>query len=146
MAKTKFNAATMAANWQSGMQSKAANWASGCAGTSSDIGTAARAKSAQAQANYQKALNPGGSWDTAMANFSMPTWKTQCANAAKMGRFAQGATKGLPKMQRFASLVGPYYANMRQVADATTGWQQKVVAAIQILVDAGKKNGGNVFA
>jgi hypothetical protein len=145
MAK-KFNPATMAANWQQGMTAKAGNWAAGTQATTADIGQAAIAKAAQAQANYTKSVAAGGSWYTAMENLTLAYWKQQCQIAAKSGRFASGAQKGLAKMQAFANKVGPYYAQMAMAAAAETTWQAKVVAAIQVLVDAGKKNGSGLLS
>jgi hypothetical protein len=146
MAKKKFDPATMASNWQKGMAAGGANWSQGCQGTTANIGQLAVAQNQKAASGYMKAVQPGGSWYQAMESLSLPQWKQACATAAQQGRFAQGGTKGLAKMQLFASKVAPYYAQMQMAAQSAQGWQQKVVAAIQVLVDAGRKSGSGVLS
>jgi hypothetical protein len=122
--------------WIAGMNSGGQRWAAGCQGTQKNLFQLALAKAGQAQANYAAAVAPGGSWNTAMQAGNMQSWKTACQ--ASVSRFNASKPSAQANYLSFATKVGSYYNLMADAASAQNTWQAKVVAAIQVLVDAGR--------
>jgi hypothetical protein len=146
MASTISSPQTMAQRWLNGMQQGGTRWAQGCQQTQANLFERALQQAPQAAANYAKAVAPGGSWQNAMNNGNVAQWKSQCAAAAAAGRFAQGGAKGQGKYMKFAQNAQPVYADMRAAAAQAQGPIAKVTAALQVLIQAGKKNGNGILA
>lgn len=138
--------AQQAQKWAAGMQIGGTRWAQGCASTDKNLFALALEQSAQAQANYAKAVAAGGSWANAMAQGNMQEWKSKVNAAAGAGRFAQGGEKGKNKYAKFAAKAAPVYQAMRAAADGAQGPVAKVTAALNVLMAAGRKTGNNSLA
>ena len=140
MAKT---ADQMVQNWQQRMGQAGPAWAAAIQNTQKNPMLAAIAQQSKMVNNWNNSVN-SGVWANRLSNTTVQYWKQQCAQAAQ--KFAMGAQKGLAKYRRFATAAQPVYAAMRQAADNAQGPIAKVQAALQVLLDAGRKQGGNAFA
>jgi len=132
----------MIQNWQQGMQQGGNKWLAGINGVGQNPLHQAVAAKQKMIANWVAVMN-GSSWDQAMNAWTTGQWKTACQNALQ--KFQMGAAKGLGKYTNFANKAQPVYAAMKAAAQAANGPIGKVTAALQVLLAAGKKGGGNAF-
>ena len=132
----------MVANWQAGMQQGGQKWLAGINALGINPLTQAIAAKSKMIQNWNNVMN-GTAWDEAMGSISLQQWKQACQGALQ--KFQMGAAKGQAKYQKFANAAQPVYAAMRAAADSASGPIAKVSAALQVLLQAGKKQGGNAF-
>ena len=138
MAKQLPNPATMAAKWLAGMQQGGKNWQTGCASGGADLSQNALNQAAVAQQNYARAVQPGGRWYEAMSAGVLQQWRAGCADANALARFQNPKASAKTAYQNFAQKAQPVYQNMRAVAAANNTPQTKVVAALEVLIAAGR--------
>jgi hypothetical protein len=137
-------AAQQATDWVNGMAQGGARWQAGCAGTSKNLFQNALAKSAIAAQNYTRSVQPGGAWNNAMQQGSMDNWKTACRDPQAVSRFQNPKASSKQYYATFAAKARSIaYPQMKAAAEAQTTPQTKVVAALNVLIGLGRKNGGN---
>jgi hypothetical protein len=134
MAKT---AQQIVQKWQQGMAQAGPAYAQGTGAVQQSPMAAAAAKASLALQNYSNAIN-SGQWAAKLTATPISYWKSQCAGAS--AKLASGATKGTPKYTAAIQNLIPVYAQMKQASEAAGNDPvAKAVAALQVLIAAGKK-------
>ncbi len=135
--------AEMVQKWKTKVQSSGAAYAAGVQNTSVNPMQLAVAQQAKLLANFTASVN-GGRWASRLNATPVAYWKSQ-ANLAQ-NKYAMGATTGEAKYAAFATRAQPVYAQMRQASQAAgSDPYAKVVAALQVLIQAGSRSGGTAF-
>lgn len=144
MAKALPNPADMTARWKAGVQSAGPRYAAGVQNYAGNPMQEAVAKQAKMVQNWNNVIT-SGEWAKRTGNTPVSYWKSQAQLA--QAKYSQGATTGESKYVKFAQKAGAVYQQMRAAAVAAgDNPVARVTAALNTIMAAGRKQGGNGFS
>lgn len=133
----KATAASAAASWQTGFSGAGTRYTDGVNAVTVAPGQLAAAQKNAYLANVQANANI---WASKVAAVSLQDWKSAAANVGAQ-RLATGATKGLPKMQRFMTAFIPVLSSTVDSLPARGSYDQNIARLTNYLGQLHAKKG-----